>query len=53
MQAVDLFEQRTRQSKVAEILGATPQAVGLWRRAWAEGDRKALDAEWTPGASLS
>ncbi|MER6076567.1 helix-turn-helix domain-containing protein, partial [Streptomyces sp. NPDC001817] len=37
MQAADLFEQGMRQSKVAEVLGVTPQAVSLWRRAWAEG----------------
>ena len=42
MQAADLFEQGMRQSKVAEALGATPQAVSLWRRAWSEGGREAL-----------
>ncbi|MFE5828577.1 helix-turn-helix domain-containing protein, partial [Streptomyces erythrochromogenes] len=32
-QAADLFEQGVRQSKVAQVLGVTPQAVSLWRRA--------------------
>ncbi|MFF3061308.1 helix-turn-helix domain-containing protein [Streptomyces sp. NPDC057909] len=36
MQAADLFEQGMRQSRVAEVLGVTPQAVNLWRRAWPE-----------------
>lgn len=42
MQAADLFEQGMRQSKVAEVLGVTPQAVSLWRRAWTDGGREAL-----------
>ncbi|MGW2207365.1 helix-turn-helix domain-containing protein, partial [Streptomyces sp. NPDC001774] len=39
MQAADLFGQGMRQSRVAEVLGVTPQAVSLWRRAWAGGGR--------------
>jgi hypothetical protein len=42
MQAADLLEQGMRQSKAAEVLGVTPQAVSLWRRAWVEGGREAL-----------
>ncbi|MFE5681510.1 winged helix-turn-helix domain-containing protein [Streptomyces erythrochromogenes] len=42
LEAADLFEQGVRQSKVAQVLGVTPQAVSLWRRAWAEGGRQAL-----------
>ncbi|MFE5828291.1 helix-turn-helix domain-containing protein, partial [Streptomyces erythrochromogenes] len=33
LEAADLFEQGVRQSKVAQVLGVTPQAVSLWRRA--------------------
>ncbi|MEV8106338.1 helix-turn-helix domain-containing protein [Streptomyces sp. NPDC088135] len=52
IQAADLFEQGTRQSKVAEVLGATPQAVSLWRRAWAEGGREALLSRGPGGNSI-
>jgi transposase len=51
MQAADLFEQGVRQSKVAEVLGVTPQAVSLWRRAWAEGGREALLSKGPGGNS--
>jgi transposase len=51
MQAADLFEQGMRQSKVAEVLGVTPQAVSLWRRAWAEGGREALLSKGPGGSS--
>jgi transposase len=51
MQAADLFDQGMPQSKVAEVLGATPQAVGLWRRAWAEGGREALLSQGPGGNS--
>jgi transposase len=51
MQAAVLFEQGMRQSKVAEVLGVTPQAVSLWRRAWAEGGREALLSKGPGGNS--
>ncbi|WP_406190729.1 winged helix-turn-helix domain-containing protein [Streptomyces sp. NBC_01017] len=51
MQAADLFEQEMRQVKVAEVLGVTPQAVSLWRRAWAEGGREALLSKGPGGSS--
>ncbi len=51
MQAADLFEQGMRQSKVAEVLRVTPQAVSLWRRAWAEGGREALLSKGPGGSS--
>ncbi|SHN35877.1 Winged helix-turn helix, partial [Streptomyces yunnanensis] len=51
MQAADLFELGMRQSKVADVLGATPQAVSLWRRAWAEGGREALLSKGSGGNS--
>ncbi|WP_406191362.1 winged helix-turn-helix domain-containing protein [Streptomyces sp. NBC_01017] len=42
LQAADLFEQGMRQNKVAEVLGASRQAVSLWHRAWREGASDAL-----------
>ncbi|MFF3159987.1 helix-turn-helix domain-containing protein [Streptomyces sp. NPDC057910] len=51
MQAADLFEQGMRQSKVAQVLGVTPQAVSIWRRAWAEGGRQALLSNGPGGSS--
>ncbi|MFJ7099162.1 transposase [Streptomyces mirabilis] len=42
LQAADLFEQGMRQSKVAEVLGVSRQAVSLWHRAWREGGSDAL-----------
>ncbi|MCX4784245.1 winged helix-turn-helix domain-containing protein [Streptomyces sp. NBC_01264] len=51
LQAADLFEQGMRQSKVAQMLGVTPQAVSLWRRAWAEGGRRALLSRGPGGSS--
>ncbi|MGW2207434.1 helix-turn-helix domain-containing protein, partial [Streptomyces sp. NPDC001774] len=51
MQAADLFEQGMRQSRVAEVLGVTPQAVSLWRRAWAGGGREALLSRGPGGSS--
>ncbi|MEU5547882.1 winged helix-turn-helix domain-containing protein [Streptomyces sioyaensis] len=51
LQAADLFEQGMRQSKVAKVLGVTPQAVSLWRRAWAEGGREALLSKGPGGSS--
>ncbi|WP_405594589.1 winged helix-turn-helix domain-containing protein [Streptomyces sp. NBC_01092] len=50
-QAADLFEQGMRQSRVAEVLGVTPQAVSLWRRAWAESGREALLSKGPGGNS--
>ncbi|MFD5513968.1 winged helix-turn-helix domain-containing protein [Streptomyces sp. NPDC127051] len=51
MQAADLFEQGMRQSRVAEVLGVTRQAVSLWRRARAEGGRQALVSRGPGGSS--
>ncbi|MFD4144491.1 helix-turn-helix domain-containing protein [Streptomyces sp. NPDC058572] len=42
LQAADLFEQGMRQSRIAEMLGVTRQAVHVWHQAWEEGGRDAL-----------
>ncbi|MEV0186113.1 helix-turn-helix domain-containing protein [Streptomyces sp. NPDC050625] len=51
LQAADSFEQGMRQSKVAEVLGASRQAVSLWQRAWREGDSDALMSMGPDGSS--
>ncbi|WP_442819730.1 helix-turn-helix domain-containing protein [Streptomyces sp. NBC_00841] len=51
LQAADLFEQGMRQSKVAEVLGVTRQAVSLWHRAWREGGTDALLSKGPGGSS--
>lgn len=47
MQAADLFEQGVRPVRVAEVLGVTRQAAGLWHRAWREGGAEALRSKET------
>jgi transposase len=51
LQAADLFEQGMRQSKVAEVLGVSRQAVSLWHRAWREGGSDALLSTGPGGSS--
>ncbi|MFD4144196.1 transposase [Streptomyces sp. NPDC058572] len=51
VQAADLFEQGMRQSRIAEMLGVTRQAVHVWHQAWEEGGRDALLSKGPGGSS--
>ncbi|MER7573221.1 helix-turn-helix domain-containing protein [Streptomyces sp. NPDC126514] len=47
LQAADLFEQGMQPVRVAEALGVTREAAGLWHRAWREGGVEALRSKGT------
>lgn len=51
LQAADLFEEGMRQSKVAEVLGVSRQAVSLWHQAWREGGSDGLLSKGPGGSS--
>ncbi|WP_406378513.1 winged helix-turn-helix domain-containing protein [Streptomyces sp. NBC_01618] len=47
LHAADLFEQGMRPVRVADALGVTRQAAGLWHRAWREGGLEVLRSKGT------